>query len=49
MLACKTHWFSIPKPLRDAVTRAWNRGKGAGTDAHHAAITRAVDYLNREG
>lgn len=49
MLACLIHWHAIPKPLRDAVWKAWNNGKGAGTDAHHAAMTRAVEYLNREG
>lgn len=47
MLACRSHWYSIPEALRKAVWRAWRNGDGAGTAAHTAAITAAVDYLNR--
>ena len=47
MLACRTHWYAIPKPLRTAVWRAWANGAGAGSPAHRAAITAAVDWLNR--
>jgi len=46
-LACRPHWYSIPKPLRNAVWRAWNHGKGAGSNEHWAAISAAIEALNR--
>lgn len=48
-LACRPHWYSLPKPIRTAVWRAWNDGAGAGSDAHTAAITKAIDYLSKKG
>jgi hypothetical protein len=46
-LACAQDWYKIPKPLRDAVWRAWDHGAGAGSAAHTAAITAAIAALNR--
>jgi len=37
-----------PKPVRRAVHIAWNRGAGAGTPAHRAAIRLAVAAARRE-
>lgn len=44
-LACPGCWRTIPKPLRDAVWAAWDRGMGAGSAAHRAAITTAIGWL----
>lgn len=46
MLACRPHWYMIPKPLRVAVWAAWRDGAGAGSPEHTAAITAAVKALN---
>lgn len=45
MLACPRHWYQVPKPLRTAVWRTWDNGAGAGTDAHTAAITAAIERM----
>jgi hypothetical protein len=42
MLMCPGHWYQVPKPVRRAVWIAWNRGAGAGTPAHQAAIRPAI-------
>lgn len=47
MLACRPDWYSIPKPIRAAVWKAWNGGEGAGTAEHDAALTAAINYLRR--
>lgn len=44
-LACKTHWFMIPRDLRNRVWDAWAGGLGAGSPAHHAAISDALEAL----
>lgn len=44
MLACRQHWFSIPKRLRDAVWRAYN-GPGPGSPEHAKAVLAAVESL----
>jgi hypothetical protein len=43
-LACKRHWYALPKPLRDDVWTAY-RKHGQGSDQHTAAITAAIDWL----
>lgn len=48
MLACRPHWYAIPRPLRDAIWRAWRSGAGAGSAAHRAAITAAIDWLEAQ-
>jgi hypothetical protein len=40
-------WYRVPKPIRRAVHVAWNRGAGAGTPAHRAAIRLAVAAVRR--
>jgi hypothetical protein len=44
-LACSRHWYQVPEPLRQAVYRAWNRGKGTGTAEHRQAMLAAVDTM----
>lgn len=44
MLACRTHWFSLAKPLRDAVWSAY-KGPGVGSPEHSAAVDACVRAL----
>jgi len=46
MLACSRHWYQVPKAIRAAVWRAWDRGKGAGSNAHTAAIHAAIRTMH---
>jgi hypothetical protein len=48
MLMCRSHWYMVPKPLRDAVWNAWANGRGAGSPAHRDAITEAIEAVNRK-
>jgi hypothetical protein len=45
MLACGSHWYAIPKDLRDAVWRTYRRGLGAGSPEHAEAVLAAVASL----
>jgi len=47
MLMCPRHWYQVPKPVRRAVWIAWNRGAGAGTPAHQAAMAAAIGAASR--
>ena len=47
-LMCPAHWRQVPEPVRRAVWIAWNRGAGAGTRAHTAAIRLAIAAVNRD-
>lgn len=42
MLACRRHWYQVPKAVRNAVYGAWKDGAGAGTLAHLNAMNRAI-------
>lgn len=42
--ACRAHWYSIPKPLRDELWRAY-RVDGQLSDAHLAAMSACRAYL----
>lgn len=46
-LACRAHWYAIPKPLRDEVWRAY-RDHGMGSAEHTAAITAAIEALEHQ-
>jgi hypothetical protein len=43
-LACPTHWFQVPKTLRDAVYAAY-RGPGPGSPEHMDAIAAAIESM----
>ena len=47
MLMCPRHWYRVPEPLRRAVRIAWNRGAGAGSPAHVAAMRAAIAAVSR--
>jgi hypothetical protein len=42
LLTCRQDWRLVPKPLQQAVYRAWDHGRGRGTRAHTAACDAAV-------
>lgn len=46
MLACRQHWYQVPRPVRSAVWRAWANGSGAGTAEHTAAMELAIDSMH---
>jgi hypothetical protein len=46
-LMCPACWYRVPKPLRRALYVAWNRGAGAGTPAHRAAMRAAISAVRR--
>lgn len=37
LLMCKGHWFSVPKPLRDELWRAFRSDEGILGEAYHDA------------
>lgn len=47
MLACRAHWYQVPKPIRDAVWRTY-RDPGMGSPEHGAAIRAAIGAMNGE-
>jgi hypothetical protein len=44
MFACRPHWRSLPKPIRDEVWRAYQED-GALSEAHMAAMEAATAHL----
>lgn len=44
-LACRTDWWRIPEPLRYALNRAWNGGRGKWSAEHRAAMAECVRWL----
>ena len=42
MLACRTHWYQVSRPVRSLVWRTWDNGKGAGTHDHRQAMVLAI-------
>lgn len=41
MLMCRTHWYMVPKPLREELWRAY-RGEGVLSDAYQSARDRCI-------
>lgn len=37
MLMCRGHWFSVPKPLRDELWRAYRSEEGVFSEAYDEA------------
>lgn len=42
MLMCSRHWYTVPKPLRKALYRAWRNGEGRATTQHVLAMTACI-------
>jgi hypothetical protein len=41
-LMCRTHWYTVPKELRDQVWATWRSGQGADSRDHQEAVRRAI-------
>ncbi|HZR50167.1 MAG TPA: hypothetical protein VFB06_11665 [Streptosporangiaceae bacterium] len=46
-LLCRQDWARVPKPLQQAVYRAWDHGRGRGTKAHSAACAAAISAAQK--
>ncbi len=42
-------WGKVPKPIQNAVYRAWDYGRGRGSAAHLAAVKAAIRAVNGDG
>lgn len=45
-LMCGPHWKLVPQRVASRVYRTWNRGAGAGTQAHSDAVRDATRLVN---
>lgn len=45
MFACSTHWFQLPKTMRDEIWRTYDGGQGVGTKEYVAAARAAEDWI----
>lgn len=43
---CRSHWYQVPKPLRDVIWATWQSGAGVGTPGHTDAILAAIQSVN---
>lgn len=41
-LMCRSHWYMVPKEMRDQVWATWRSGQGAYEREHQDAVHRAV-------
>jgi hypothetical protein len=41
-LMCRTHWYRVPRPLRDHVWATWRSGHGGASHEHRAAVLMAI-------
>jgi len=39
---CRSHWYMVPKELRDQVWATWRSGQGAFSSEHREAVRTAV-------
>lgn len=45
MLACRSHWYQVPRAIRNAVYSAWAGGAGAGSHEHLTAMDKAISTM----
>ncbi len=48
-LMCRTHWYMVPKYLRDRVWETWRSGQGAFSGEHRDAVRLAVAAVRTPG
>src|SRR6266487_3853378 len=41
-LMCRSHWYQVPKALRDRVWATWRSGLGADSAKHKDAVSTAI-------
>ena len=48
ILMCRTHWFMVPKPLRDRLWVAWRKyQRGVDVKVYLAVRQECADAVNR--
>ena len=47
-VACKRHWFEVPKELRDRIWRLYRGRQTRGSFEHRRAVFEAVRFLTKE-
>lgn len=47
-LMCRADWYRVPRPIRNAVNRAYAGGMGLGTEALFRAQQAAIRAVNRD-
>ena len=45
-LLCWSDWRRVPADLQQGLYATWDRGRGAGTPAHAAAMRACIDAAN---
>jgi hypothetical protein len=45
MLACRSHWYQVPRRQRNEVYAAWDHGLGARTQRHYEAMQAAIMHM----
>ncbi len=50
ILACKPHWFMLPKELRDRIWKYYKRGQdiGSASEEYKAALQDAIAFWSSE-
>lgn len=48
LLMCGAHWRLVLPSLKRALYRAWDRGIGRGSGAHHRAMQQCIEYVNQQ-
>src|ERR1035437_5921269 len=41
-LMCRSHWYLVPKDVRDLVWATWRSGQGAFSHGHQGAVLMAI-------
>jgi hypothetical protein len=47
-LMCRTHWYFVPKQLRDRVWATWRSGDGASSRDHEDAVLMAMSACQEQ-
>lgn len=47
-LMCPRHWRMVPRDQQRELYGSWNRGLGAGTERHRAAMAACINAVEAE-
>ena len=45
-IACKKHWFTVPRELRDRIWRLYRNKRTKGSLEHRRAVFEAIRFLS---